>query len=146
MIDGNVFMQANSCKQLLRCRYSREEERAITAEAGPRRGDVRIMDCVRFFQLGGATVTLLTVSFTETDRWSHSWHPGERIGMQSASKLVLPFCVSKGDGCLPVCRLCADCHQLSWQDDRNLALAADSEVLNIWTTRKLLHQAAGQQQ
>lgn len=42
---------------------SREEERVQNgaAELGPRRGDVRIMDCVRFFQLGGAKVTLLTV-------------------------------------------------------------------------------------
>lgn len=32
-----------------------------TTAFGPRRGDVRIMDTVRFFQLGGAAVTLLTV-------------------------------------------------------------------------------------
>lgn len=42
---------------------SREEERVQNgAGPGPRRGDVRIMDCVRFFQLGGASVALLTVS------------------------------------------------------------------------------------
>jgi hypothetical protein len=38
----------------------------------------------------------------------------------------------------------ADHAFMLWQDDRNLALAADSEVLNIWTTRKLLLKA-GQQ-
>ena len=48
---------------------SREEERvpqSSMAAPGHRYGDVRIMDCVRFFQLGGASVTLLTVSLTVT--------------------------------------------------------------------------------
>ena len=54
----------------------------------------------------------------------------------------------KVQGCSSWCQITAaplPCLKVlhCWQDDRNLALAADSEVLNIWPTRKLL-QKAGQ--
>jgi hypothetical protein len=58
-------MLSNSARAIGR---SREEERvpqSSVAAPGHRCGDVRIMDCVRFFQLGGASVTLLTVSRCE---------------------------------------------------------------------------------
>jgi len=45
----------------VRCSAEEEMVQPGTTAFGPRRGDVRIMDTVRFFQLGGADVTLLTV-------------------------------------------------------------------------------------
>lgn len=70
------------------------------AAPGHRYGDVRIMDCVRFFQLGGASVTLLTVSLTVT------------LALPVDSKISQTYSCplsSQRRWCVPQCKNCVWC-------------------------------------